>query len=155
MNESSITDNGFTSISLKERTPLSVFSDVFDEEVLLIKQTFMEKQSHHLKKNSNWKNVSKKENESFVGLVILMGTNNLPSMKLYSSEEMVFQNPLISSLMSRNRFRRIFYNLHLPDNSLKPKRGSREYNKIYTVKNFTEIVRRNFQKIMALPALGQ
>ena len=59
---------------------------------------------------------------------------------------MVFQNTFISSIMSRNRFLQIFYNLHLADNSLEPKRGSREYSKIYKVKNFTEILRRNFQK---------
>ena len=34
MNESSITDSRFTSISLKELTPLSVFRNFFDEEIL-------------------------------------------------------------------------------------------------------------------------
>ena len=34
MNESSITDSGFTSISLKELTPVSVFRKFFDEEIL-------------------------------------------------------------------------------------------------------------------------
>ena len=84
--------------------------------------------------------------ESFLGLVILMGINNLPNMKLYWSNDMIFQNTFISSKMSRNRFLQIFYNLHLTDNSLETKRGSGEYSKIYKVKNFTEILRRNFQK---------
>ena len=48
--------------------------------------------------------------------------------------------------MSRDRFLEIFYNLHLANNSLKPKRESKDYSKIYKVKNFTEILRRNFQK---------
>ena len=34
MNESSITDSGFTSISLKKLTPVSVFRKFFDEEIL-------------------------------------------------------------------------------------------------------------------------
>ena len=46
---------------------------------------------------------------------------------------------------SRDRFLGIFYNLHLANNSLKPKRESKDYSKIYKVKNFTEILRRNFQ----------
>ena len=48
--------------------------------------------------------------------------------------------------MSRNRFRQIFYHLHLPDNSWKPKRGSRKHRKIYKVKNFTDILWKIFQK---------
>ena len=50
INESSITESGFISISLKQPTPLSLFTNVFDQEILLIKQTFMEKESHHQKK---------------------------------------------------------------------------------------------------------
>ena len=34
MNESNIADGGFTSISLKERTPVSVFRTFFTEEIL-------------------------------------------------------------------------------------------------------------------------
>ncbi len=34
MNESNIADDGFTSISLKERTPVSVFRTFFTEEIL-------------------------------------------------------------------------------------------------------------------------
>ena len=59
---------------------------------------------------------------------------------------MVFHNTFISSIISRDRFLEIFYNLHLANNSLKVKRESKDYSKIYKVKNFTEILRRNFQK---------
>ena len=89
---------------------------------------------------------AKKEIESFLGLVIVMGINDLSNIKLYWSKDMVFHNTFISSIMSRDRFLEIFYNLHLANNSLKPKRESKDYSKIYKVKNFTEISRRNFQK---------
>ena len=39
---------------------------------------------------------------------------------------------------------RFLYNLHLDNNSLKPKRESKDYSKIYKIKNFTEILRRNY-----------
>ena len=84
--------------------------------------------------------------ESFLGLVVLMGINDLPNRKLYWSKDMVFHNTFISSIVSRDRFLEIFYNLHLAHNSLKPKRESKDYSKIYKVKNFTEIMRRDFQK---------
>jgi hypothetical protein len=145
-------DGGFTSISLKERTPVSVFRTFFTEEILnlITDQTNIygkgKKQSNNQKKASNWKDVSKKDIESFLGLIILMGINNLPNMKLYWSKDMVFHNTFISSIMSRDRFLQIFYNLYVADNSLEPNRKSKDYSKIYKVKNFTEILRRNFQK---------
>ena len=51
---------------------------------------------------------------------------------------MVFHQTFISSIMSRDRFLEIFYNLYLANNSLKPKRESKNYSKIYKVKNFAE-----------------
>jgi hypothetical protein len=152
MNENNIADGGFTSIFLKEQTPVSVFRTFFTEEILnlIIHQTNIygkgKKRNNNQKKTSNWKDVSKKEIESFLGLIILMGINNLPHMKLYWSKDMVFHNTFISSIMSRDRFLQISYNLHLADNSLEPERESKDYSKIYKVKNFTEILRRNFQK---------
>ena len=59
---------------------------------------------------------------------------------------MLFHQTFISWIMSRYRFLESFYNLHLANNSLKPKRESKDYSKIYKVKNFTEILRKNAQK---------
>jgi len=59
---------------------------------------------------------------------------------------MLFHNTFISSIMSRDRFLQIFYKLHLADSSLEPKWDSKNYSQIYKVMNFTEIVRRDFQK---------
>ena len=152
MNRSYVTDGGFTSISLKEPEPVLVFRTFFAEEILnlITDQTNIyekgKKQSSNQRKTSKWKDVSKKEIESFLGLVILMGINDLPTIRLYWSKDMVFHNTFISSIMARDRFFEIFYNLHLANNSLKPKRESKDYSKIYKVKNFTEIMRRNFQK---------
>jgi hypothetical protein len=75
-----------------------------------------------------------------------MGINDLPNMKLYWNKDMVFHNAFISSIMSRDRFLQIFYNLHLTGNSLEPKRESKNYSKIYKVQSFIEILRRTFQE---------
>ncbi len=104
------------------------------------------KSSDNRRKSSNWKDVSKKEIESFLGLIILMGINDLPNMKLYWSKDMVFHNAFISSIISRDRFLQIFYNLHLVDSALEPKRESKNYSKIYKIQSFIEILRRIFQK---------
>ena len=89
MNESYVTDGGFTSISLKEPEPVSVFRIFFTEEILnlITDQTNIygkgKKQSSNQRKTSKWKHVGKKKIESFLGLVILMGINDLPNRKLY------------------------------------------------------------------------
>ncbi len=59
---------------------------------------------------------------------------------------MVFHNTFISSIMSRDRFLQIFYNLHLTGGSLNTDRDSKDYSKIYKIQRFTEILRLNFQK---------
>jgi hypothetical protein len=65
--------------------------------------------------------VRKKDIESFLGLIILMGINKLTNMKLYWSKDIVFHKTFVSSIMSTDRFLQIFYNLHLTDSSLEPK----------------------------------
>ena len=141
---------GFTSISLKEITPISIFRDFFTEEILnlITDQTNIygkdKEQRKSQRKVNSWKNISKKDIESFLGIIILMGINGLPKMRLYWSKDIAFRNNFISSIMSRDRFFQIFYNLHLADNSLEPKRESKDYSRIYKVKNFTEILLENF-----------
>ena len=67
MNESYVTDGDFTSISLKQPEPVSVFRTFFTEEILnlIIDQTNIygkgKKQSSNQRKTSKWKDVSKKD----------------------------------------------------------------------------------------------
>ena len=90
MNESYITDGGFTSISPKEQTLVSVFRTFFTDQTNIDGKG--KKRSNNQKNTSNWKDVSKKDIESFLGLIILMGINNLPNMKLYWSKDLVFDH---------------------------------------------------------------
>ena len=161
MNESYVTNGGFTSISLKEPEPVSVFRTFFTEEILhsIIDQTNIygkgKKQSSNQRKTSKWKDVSKKEIESFLGLVILMGINGLPNIKLYWSKDMMFHNIFISSIMSRDRFLEIFYNLHLANNSLKPKRDLKTPVKFTKLRILLKFYGGIFKKIITLAAVIQ
>ena len=58
------------------------------------------KQSSSQRKSSKWKDVSKTEVESFLGLIALMGSNDLPNIKLYWSKDVVFHNRFISLIIS-------------------------------------------------------
>lgn len=145
-------EDGFTSISSNDTTPTAVFRSFFTEEIfdLIIEQTNIYGRHKFQQKGQNtrdrWKDVELKDIESFLGIIIVMGINDLPRMKLYWSKENVFRNGFISAVMSRDRFLQIFYNLHLADNSLKPRKGSKNYSKIYKTKEFVAILIENFQK---------
>ena len=128
MNESYVTDGDFTPISLKEPEPASVLRTFFTEEILnlITDQTNIygkgKKQSTCQRKTSKWKDVSKKEIESFLGLVLLMSINDSPNITLYWSNYIVFHK--FDHVV--RPFFEIFYNLHLDNNSLKPKRKSKD-----------------------------
>ncbi|CAF0882767.1 unnamed protein product [Adineta ricciae] len=144
-------DSGFTTISCTDVTPFLVFNNIFTKEIfnLIVDQTNIYAKQKKRRRSQNsidlWEDVTTKYIESFLGIIIVMAINSLPSMKHYWSKDNIFHNSFISSVMSRNRFLQIFYNLHLADNSLEPKRESTNYSKIYKIKNFTEMLLMNFQ----------
>ena len=80
-----------------------------------------------------------------------MSINNLPNMKLYWSKDTVFHNAFISSIMSKDRFLQILYNLHLADNSLKPNEN------LTTTVKFTKlrILLKFYGEIITLAAMVQ
>ena len=84
-----------------------------------------------------------------------MGMTNLPNMKLYWSNDIFFQNAFISSIMSRNRFRQIFYNLHFSDNSLEPKEDPESTAKFTKLKILLKFYGEISKKIIVLAAMGQ
>ncbi|CAF4532204.1 unnamed protein product [Rotaria socialis] len=112
ISQSHLGQGGFTSISSNDVTPILVFRKFFTEEIfnLIVDQT---KIYGKQKKRRNSRNnidplddVIMKDIESFLGIIIVMGINSLPSMKHYWSNDNVFHNSFISSIMSRNRFLR-------------------------------------------------
>lgn len=114
MDAITVTNGGFTSISVRERSPISVFRAFFTEKILhLITEAINiygngKKRKNKQKIINSWKDVSKTEIQSFLGLIILMGVNDLPYMRLYWGKDIVFHNTFISSIMSRDRFLQIF-----------------------------------------------
>jgi hypothetical protein len=128
MSESHTSNGGFTSISSSDTTPIVVFRSYFKEEILdlIVEQTNIYGRHKFQRKSQNtknrWKDVGFNDIESFLRIIIVMGINDLPRMKLYCSKENIFHNGFISATMSRDRFLQIFYNFHLADNSLEPRK---------------------------------
>ena len=110
ISERFIGDGGFTSISLRDITPIPVFRSFFTEEILslITDQTNIYGKQKQRKNSQNktgrWKDVGIKNIESFFGIIIVMAINDLPDMKLYWSKDNIFHNSFITSIMSRDHF---------------------------------------------------
>ena len=88
---------------LNNQTPVSLLRTFFTEEIfnLIPDQTNTYGKG---KKQSQWKDVSKKEIESFLRLIILMGINHFTNRKLYWSKDMLFHQTFINLIVSPDRF---------------------------------------------------
>ena len=89
INESHVADGDFTSIALKEITPISVFRNFFTKEILrlITDQTNIygkdKKRKQSEKKVNSCQNRSKKDIKFFLQIIILMGINDLPELRLH------------------------------------------------------------------------
>ena len=89
MSESHTGDNRFASISPGNTTPIAVFRSFFTGEVfnLIVEQTNIYErqkfQRSHQNTNDRWQDVEIKDIKLFLGIITIMGINDLPRMKLY------------------------------------------------------------------------
>ncbi|CAF1641053.1 unnamed protein product, partial [Adineta ricciae] len=82
-------DSGFTKISCTDVTPFLVFKNFFTKEIfnLIVDQTNIYAKRKKRRRSQNsidlWEDVTTKDIESFLGIIIVMAINSLPSMKHY------------------------------------------------------------------------
>lgn len=88
--------------------------------------------------------VTDNELYSFLGINLLMGYHNLPSLRNYWSSEQDLNVPLVSNTMSRNRFQQILTNLHLNDNNAIPEDNT---DKLYKLRPFIDGLNNNFMML--------
>lgn len=81
----------------------------------------------------------------FIGINFLMGIKPQSSYRDYWSSRPELNDSYISQLIPVKRFDWILSNLHLNDSSLMPKRGSPEFNKLYKVQPFLDMVQERFK----------
>ncbi|XP_020297799.1 piggyBac transposable element-derived protein 4-like, partial [Pseudomyrmex gracilis] len=108
------------------KEPLDFFNSFFTEE--LIKKIVEETnryandtiQRKHVKKRSTWRtwtNVTLKEMRAFLGIILLMGTMPLPSLKDYWSTDRKCRIPYFAEVFRRDRFLQVFWMLHTNENT--------------------------------------
>ena len=85
-------------------------------------------------KYDTWECVTIEELYAYFGFLVLMGMVNLPSIKDYWRNDIVFNYRPLSSRISRTRFLDIHRFLHFVDNDSLPAYGNPSYSKIQKVK---------------------
>ena len=85
-------------------------------------------------KYDTWECVTIEELYAYFGFLVLMGMVNLPSIKDYWRNDIVFNYRPLSSRISRTRFMDIHRFLHFVDNDSLPAYGDPSYSKIQKVK---------------------
>ena len=99
---------------------------------------------------TKWKEVDENQMCAFLGILFIMGFHKLPRMRDYWSQDRNLFTPAVVDTMTRDEFQRFFSNIHLADNSKIPPKNSSDYNKLYKVNDFLNLLKRNFQRKYSL-----
>ena len=97
-------------------------------------------QKRGAEENSVWYPVSVEEMKAWLALYLCMGTVNKPNIKSYCRTEPLLSTPFFPATMSRTRFVQILCNLHFVHNNLATRTDSPDYNKLYKIQPFLDIV---------------
>ena len=122
----------------------------FTQEVwqLLVSQTNLyAEQKRGPTESSVWYPVTESEMKAWISLYLNMGLVTKPNLSSYWSTDPVLSSPFFPSVMSRTRFLQILQYLHFADNTLAPPRDSADYNKLYKIQPFLDLVIARFQEV--------
>ena len=93
--------------------------------------------------------ISEEEFFASLGVNLLMGVNNLPSMKSYWSVDEGLGNSLIQKAMTRGRFLEMLQNIHFADNHEElPPKESKEYDRAWKLKPLFDHLGKQFQDLL-------
>ena len=96
-----------------------------------------------LKKRSRsheWKDVTKEEIRLYLGILILMGIIDKPSLQSYFSRHPLLNTPIFYEIMKRDRFLLILKFLHFSD-------SVDSTNKMYKIEKLLQLFKESFRKV--------
>ena len=119
-------------------TPISFFNLFFTDDI--VSQIALQTNKYHKQKamkksksmpecdmsshSAPWKETNVSELRAFIGMVLATGILRLPQLSMYWSRKWLFNASDFASIMSRDRFDLLWWNIHLVNNAIAPKRGS-------------------------------
>ncbi|KAJ8958695.1 hypothetical protein NQ318_016422 [Aromia moschata] len=126
------------SIPVHLESPHDIFLHLFPSK--MIEEIAFQTNLYAIQKNGGdpktFNPTNAKEIQVFIGINILMGVKNLPSYCEYWSSRPELRDYFIISAMTRDRFAWLLGNIHLADNSVMPRRGSPDFDKLQSSINF-------------------
>ena len=129
---------------------LDFFSLFFTEDVwqLLVEQTNLyAEQKRGPEERSVWYPVTKDEMKAWISLYLDMGLVTKPNLSSYWSTDPALSSPFFPSIMSRDRFLQILRYLHFADNTQAPRADSADFNKLYKLQPFLDLIIPMFQQV--------
>lgn len=129
-------------------TPYYFFNLFISDEIIddIVFQTNLYAEQEYQKTNKKYIPTTVKEIKVFIGLNLLMGIKPLPSYRDYWSVKDDLHDSYVSQFVTVNRFGWLLSHVHLNDNSMMPKKGEPDFDKLYKVRPFIENIKNNFQK---------
>lgn len=129
---------------LEHPTPVDIFKKIFPEELLniIVFQTNL----YATQEGKRFTPTTPSEINTFLGINLLMGIKRQPSYRDYWSSLPGLHDHYISTLMNVNRFGWLLSHMHLNDNSVHPKRGFPDYDKLYKLRPMIEMLSQTFLK---------
>jgi len=112
-------------------SPIQIF-DIIMSNMMYQKIVFesnLYAEQHNISLNTNIE-----ELKSFLGLQIYMGYYEVPSIRLYWSNDLNFYCDRVAQVMSVKRVLKLLHRIHLNDNSKIPQRQSQEFDKLFKIR---------------------
>jgi hypothetical protein len=93
-----------------------------------------------------WYEVTEAEMKAYLGLNIMMGINELPAYKDYWSKDLFLGNEGAKSVMTVRRYEKLTEYFHVSDRESEPAKESRNYDKLFKVREVITMAKRNFKE---------
>ena len=95
----------------------------------------------------SWHDTNPSEMRQFLGLLLLTGIIQKPSLHHYWSIDVLYETPIFRSIMTRNRFQNLLKFFHLNDNAQAPNPADPNRDRLYKLRPLIDHLFEKFQTI--------
>ena len=132
-------------LELTEKRPIDIFLSMFT--ISLMEHIVFQTNLYATQSGKSYTPITVGELCAFLGVNLLMGIKKMPSYRDYWVNEESLNDSFICKQMSSRRFSWILTNLHLNDNSLQPKKGEENFDRLYKLHPFLSHLSERFLNV--------
>lgn len=142
---------GQEQVHINVNNPIDIFNSIFDDDLINKICSWVNKRDvvrgNPLPKHSNlnkWVPINAEELRKFLGLCMLMGNLGFPSIQHFWSTSPLYEHPIFSKTMARNRFQTILHCLCFYDANTDPTE-----HRLHKINNVLNHLLNNFSKVFS------